>query len=629
MLMAPDPHPSNPSNGDAPSLSDRYTDFIDLIIDNTLKGKVRSKEYVYNQLVKKLKLGAGEIFERCLLTRRGEIDQQLEAQKDELKRAKIERQSKALRTLEDAWRQYQDSQQSKTASSDAVSQLMQATDEERLSVLVNILDPNQTYVFNHHHIELLAQALAQVQPSDNNHGLVEELHRIATGLKQGLATYTALQPHLLGWLYENPRAVGFTQSAVSDNNPWNYWARHTSQPLPQMLFTAQARNQSARAIAQQRSTLDLSAWVELMVLLRGMQSGLVEWFDKQPYSFKVGRNLSASTFFAFAIIWCELSEGFRAAQQAGFNRLSSACFQVALQILRTFAQRDNFPLYGGVFVSFSGDSFRNTITYLDQPLKAIEKTQEKARILTILGYSQQWVGNREQARQLYEEALDLARQAADQTCEVANLNHLSRLSVGQREFSEAIAHGQRALLLARQSGDSMGETNAIANLGYAEVRQTQQQEHVTTLMLEPVIQRLERGLALSDKHKDLLSGLFCSLGLGTAHLLLEQASLAKPYLDRSLVASIQTGNLELEGLSHAALAEVLYQLGQPGDAVVHACLGLYLLEQKEAAQQQAANLVAILKGQLGDRFKQILQQQRSQIVSRISVEGYDDLLERY
>ncbi|MGF1535452.1 MAG: tetratricopeptide repeat protein [Elainellaceae cyanobacterium] len=620
--MTSEPRRPDPASEDvAPSLSDRYTAFIDLIIDNTLKGKVRSKEYVYNQLVKKLRLGTGEIFERCLLVRRGAIDQQLEVQKDALKRAKIERQSKALRALEDAWAKYQQGQQSKSASSEAVNQLKQAPEGDRLCVLAQILDPNQTNAFDYRRIELLAQELAQV-PAAGDAAVVDALHRIAAGLKQGLTNYTALQPHLLGWLYENPRAVGFTQSSVSANNPWNYWARHVDRPLPKMLFEAQTRNQSARTLAQQAS--DLSAWVELMVLLRGIQSSLVEWFDQQPYSAQMGRNLSASTFLAFAIIWCELSDGFGGRSPS----LSSACFQMALQILRRFAQRDSFPLYGGIFVSFSGESFRSTIAYLDQPLKAIEKTQEKARILTILGYSQQWVGNRKQARELYGEALELARQASDRTCEVANLNHLSRLSLGQRDFAEAINLGQRALLLARQTGDALGETNAIANLGYAEVRQSQQQEHLTALVLEPVIQRLERGLALAEKHNDVLSGLFCCLGLGNAHLTLEQAGTAKPYLDRSLDVAVRAGSLELEGLSHAALAEARYQLRQLSEAVVPACIGLYLLEETKAPErQQVANLVALLKGQLGERFRQILQQQRSQLVARISVEGYEALLE--
>jgi len=613
------------------SLTTRYSAFINQIVADTLKGKIRSKEYVYKQLVEQLEPRTGEIFEQCLIEQVNIIQHKLEVETDELKLAKAERQRRAVRTLQDAWERYQQTQQRQQVCNDAVTQLIKADTRDRICVLLQVLDPNQTCLFNRQDIELLAKDLDQVQESDTDNTTVAELHSLATGLKQGLSTYTAIELHLVEWLYGNPQKnLGFGKK-VGANNPWHHWANHVNRPLPKMLFQGQALNQSALFLAQQQTTVDLSAWVELMVLLRGMQNGLVVWFDKQPYSFQAGRNLAAATFLAFAIIWSELSKGFQVAQQlpeAARHRLSRACFQITLQILRAFAQRDNFPLYGGVFASFSGENSRDTIAYLDQPLKAIEKTQEKARILTILGYSQQWIGNREQAKSFYEEALDLARQASDQTCEIANLNHLSRWHLSQREFSQAIDYGQRALLLSRQIGDSLGETNAIANLGYAEVRQAQQQEHITALELAPCIQRLERGLKLAEKYQDLLSEVFCALGLGIAHLISNQTSTAKSYLEKSLNLSIRIGNLELEGLSHGAIAEANYQLNQLPAAVVHACLGMYLLEQKQAKEwQQTANLVTILQGRLGDEaFKQILQQQRSQIIARINVDGFDHLL---
>ncbi|NES24142.1 MAG: tetratricopeptide repeat protein, partial [Symploca sp. SIO3E6] len=198
----------------------------------------------------------------------------------------------------------------------------------------------------------------------------------------------------------------------------------------------------------------------------------------------------------------------------------------------------------------------------------------------------------------------------------------------QREFAAAIDYGQRALLFSRQSGDALGETNAIANLGYAEVRQAQQQEHITALELEPCIQRLKRGLKLAEKHQDFLCEVFCALGLGIAYLISDQTSTATSYLEKSLNLSTRIGNLELEGLSYAAIAEATYQLNQLPSAVVYACLGMYLLEQKQAKEsQQAANLVTILQGRLGkEEFKQILQQQRSYIVARINVDGFDYLV---
>ncbi|MEO0408287.1 MAG: hypothetical protein AAF289_13125 [Cyanobacteria bacterium P01_A01_bin.135] len=78
-----------------------------------------------------------------------------------------------------------------------------------------------------------------------------------------------------------------------------------------------------------------------------------------------------------------------------------------------------------------------------------------------------------------------------------------RLALRQRDFETASGYRQRALLLARQIGDGMGETNAIANLGYAEVRQVQRQGRATMEMLEAMIQRLERGVTLAEKYKDL------------------------------------------------------------------------------------------------------------------------------
>ncbi len=615
-----------------PSLSDRYSTFIDQIITDTLKGRIRSKNYVYDRLVEQLQPRTGEIFERCLLERVSVVQRQLSRETDELKQAKAERQARALDTLQDAWQRWQQIQQAQAACSSAVVQLMNADACDRLSILLQVLDPNQTYVFNHRRIELLAQELDQVQETDTDPVTLTELRQFATGLKQGLITYTAIEPYLVGWLYENPQQIyiGFG-ARTGVNNPWNYWAKHVVHPLPQILFAGQALNQSAIAVAQQQTALDLSAWIELMVLLRGMQNGLVAWFDKQPYSFQFGQNLAAATFLAFAIIWCELSNGFHQAQQlieADRLRLSRACFQVTLQILRTFAQRDNFPLYGGIFASFSGESFRDTVAYLDKPLKAIEKSQEKARILTVLGYSQQRIGNRDRAKQLYEEALDLANQATDQTCEIANLNHLSRLSLSQREFANAIAYGQRALLFARQIGDSFGEANAIANLGYAEVRQAQQREHVTAVELEDDIQRLKRGLKLTEKHQDWISSTFCCLGLGLAHLISNQSSMAKPFFEKGLDIATRMGDLELAGLSHAMIAEVEYQLGQITKAVIPACLGVYLLEQKQAIEwRQAFNLAIIMQGRLGDEvFKQVLQQQRSQLITKIGVDGFDHLV---
>ena len=80
-----------------------------------------------------------------------------------------------------------------------------------------------------------------------------------------------------------------------------------------------------------------------------------------------------------------------------------------LQILRKFSQRDDFPLYGGVFASFSGDYLQDTLDYFSEPLTQVEGTQEKARILTLLGYSRQMLGRAEEAKRFYQQALEIAQ----------------------------------------------------------------------------------------------------------------------------------------------------------------------------------------------------------------------------
>ena len=159
-----------------------------------------------------------------------------------------------------------------------------------------------------------------------------------------------------------------------------------------------------------------------------------------------------------------------------------------LQILRTFTQRPYFPLYGGIFASFSGSYLRDALDYLDAPLRSTAGTQEKARILTLLGYSQRGLGRYDRSLNFHQQALEIARNAGDKTCEIANLNHLSRTYVQQQNYSEAINYSQRALIFSRQTGDKTGEANALVNLGYSEVMQAKQ----TEIERQDVVHRLTR-----------------------------------------------------------------------------------------------------------------------------------------
>ncbi len=407
-------------------------------------------------------------------------------------------------------------------------------------------------------------------------------------------------------------------------------------PLPQTLFHTLALQQSPGAIAAHQMGSDLRSYAELVVLLQYLQRGLVSWFDQMVYNSKLGAKLSISTYLVFAVLWSQLANGL--AQNSNLEvssreRLVNGCLQMTLQILRQFSQRDYFPLYGGIFASFTGDYLRDALNYLDQPLAQTEGTQEKARILTLLGYSYRAQGLHDRAIAFHQQATEIARTAGDRPCEIANLNHLSRTYAAHKHYDEAISNSQRALILSRQTGDRLGEANALANLGYSEVLAARE-TGADPETYEMAVHYLQQGLKLAEQTADRQSQALCCSSLGIAQLLLEQPVAALPNLEAGWQAAQFSGDLYLQGLNLAYLAQAHYQLQDREQAIATAILGMYLLEQIGAQDwRQPAGLLSMLQGEMGAaRFQEQWAKLRSQVIALIGVDGYDyaqQLLQRY
>jgi tetratricopeptide (TPR) repeat protein len=587
---------------------DRYLQVIDKLLDSTLAGRVRSVEQVYQRLLREIRPGTSEIFERCLLERRESLDTSAGSS------SKVSRKLRALQTIEGQLRRWEQEHQTTAAVTTTVKRLSAAASEERLAVLVGVLDPNQERPWTSDRLHQLAQSL-KTQPES-------QLQELGSGLSEGLGRLAELEGDLVSWMYEGGnRSIGFGE-AQQQPGPWSLWARKTAAYFHREVFATLQQGGSLEALAQRHLDLGDRPWLELAVLLQGLQRGLVAWFDRQPYSAKMGKQLSVSTFLVFASIWGQLSQGF-----AARPRLTDCCFQMTLQILRSFAQRETFPLYGGVFASLSGEYLQQTLAYLEVPLKRVEGTQEKARILTLLGYSQRALGDYERAQGFHEEALAIAQQAGDRPCELANYNHLSRLCLSRKQYSEAIDRSQRALILARQVGDRLGVANALANLGYSQVLAAQQVERLDADLSQQAMGYLEQGLELSQQLGDRQSLALCYYSLGLAYVLLEQPSGAVGYLLKGLEAAQSSGDLFLQGLNWAALAEAYYRLQDWRRAVTMGAIAAYVLQQIEASEwRQAAGVLSILRGQLGEaEFEGLLSGGRSQIIAVIGGDGYDYL----
>jgi tetratricopeptide (TPR) repeat protein len=609
---------------DTLSLRDRYLLLIDDIVKMTLKGEIRAKEQVYQLLVDGVSGGTGEIFERCLDDRLTELQHQADTQTDELKQAKAGRSLRAMKTIQGEWLRWQEKNQATDALDTAVRQIVGAIDQgEHLSVFLTVTDPNLAKPLNLAQWQQLAKKLQQ-QAESSGDETAGQARQMAQGIIRGLEGWSRLENHLVSWIYDQSRSqLGF-EGVPGEKGPWVAWAKEVNSSIPQSLFQTLTMGESVVEWVG-RQNWSVGDFVELVGILRCLQQGLVNWFDKLVYDSKVGAKLSISTFLGFSIVWSQLASGFNQCSQP--QSLTNGCFQMTLQILRTFAQCSYFPLYGGIFASFSGEYLRDALSYLDEPLRRSEGTQEKARILTLLGYSTRALGRSEQALSFHQQALEIAREAGDSACEVANLNHLSRTCVAQGNFAEAINFAQRGVILSRQKGDRMGEANALANLGYSEVFQAQALEQADADLYEMAIDRLQQGLDLSEKVGDRQSQALCLSSLGIAYVVLEQAEGAIAYLEKGIQTAQFAGDLYLQGINLAYLAEAHYRLQDWGKTVQAACLAMYLLEQiASTSWRQPAGLLTVLRGQVGDEeFQGLLVEQRSGIIPVIGVDGYDHL----
>lgn len=604
---------------------DRYLELLDRIVADTLKGKISSKEQIFQTLSEEISPGTGELFERCLQTHLDTVKDQLDTEKDELKQAKCIRKQRALRTIQGEWERWQKQNQGNTLLASLVKDLSSADTDQQLQALLLILDPNQKTYLSLDQLQQLSHQLQQaVDPTDSAPSAPTQLLEIAKGIRQGLHSWQQIEPQVVSWIYTSSSSpLGFG-NGTEERGPWRHWAKAVDSPVLHRVFTDLAQHQTITESGV-ATPFQISEWIELAIVLQRLLNNLVRWFDQQPYDAKAGKRLSIATFLTFAIVWGQLSERF---YQLGQRGLTGGCFQMALQGLVQFAQQPYFPLYGGLFTALSGESLQTLLDYLDSPLRETPNTGIKARILTLLGYTQRALGHYDPALQFHEQALDIARNTQDQHCEVASLNHLSRTHVSRKEYTEAITYSQRALILARQIGDRTGEANALANFGYSEVLQIQTENPLDTERYDSVLHYLEQGLSLAKQVDDRPSQALCTNSLGIVLVVTEKLQAAIDVLTQGIYVAEAIGDQWLVSLNYYYLAESYRGLDRIDSAIYTGSLAMYLMYQIESPiWRQAAGLLSILYGQIGpEAFQDHLNHFRAKLLGRIGVDGYDYLI---
>jgi tetratricopeptide (TPR) repeat protein len=624
------------------SLMAGYTQWLEETVQSTLKGKIRSREQVGQMLLQAVSPGTGELFERCLQQRLQASQTQLESLSDELKLAKANRIQRALQTIQAEWEHLQVQFQEQAALSQAIAAIAEGEASQKFALFLEWIDPNHAQSLNPEQLRQMAKQFTLLAKSTPTSGPESgpqpepqlTLQQLAAGIEAGLENWHRLEGQLLSWIYDRSQPVGFS-GMPAGSGPWEFWRQQVEGEWLKSLFGALSLGKSVSEIVRQRREFSWADWAELVVVMQYLQRGLVAWADQMIYDGKLSAKLSISVFLGFAVIWSQLAQGCQQHPLWAKQRqsLADSCFQVTIQIFRTFTQRPYFPLYGGIYAVFGGRYLREAIEYFDQPLRQVnsENLQSKGRILTLLGYSLRAQGRYAQAIQFHQSALEIAQTEGDPPAEIANFNHLSRIALAQKNYGAAIDAAQRALILSRQSGDSLGEANALANLGFSQVFQAKAEGNSDPENLSETytaaIARLQRGRDLSEKTGDRQSQALCLSSLGIAYAVLEQPAVALPHLSAGWQAAQQSGDLYLQGLNLFYLSQSHYQLQHWESAILPGCLGMYLLDQVGAQEwRAAAGLMAILRGQIGDQgFRAQLSQERDQILAVIGVDGFDHI----
>ena len=219
-------------------LSERYQQLIDQIVQMTLKGNIRSKEQVYQLLVEGVTAGTGELFERSLQKQAEVVQAQLDTETDELKQAKAARSRRAIQTIQGEWERWQQLNQATEAIASVIQKIITAESPQRLAAFLRAIDPNQPQCLTTSQLKQLAAALQQ-QGDASSSNVQQELHQLAAGINQGLASWERVQDQLVSWIYDQGQTLGFA-GTPGQGNPWTVWAKQLTNPLLIELFRSLA-----------------------------------------------------------------------------------------------------------------------------------------------------------------------------------------------------------------------------------------------------------------------------------------------------------------------------------------------------------------------------------------------------
>ena len=196
-----------------------------------------------------------------------------------------------------------------------------------------------------------------------------------------------------------------------------------------------------------------------------------------------------------------------------------------------------------------------------------------------------------EAMELYETAINIAKEMGEKENEAYANNILGTLSYDLGNYDKAKEYLEKALAIRIQIGDEVGEASSFGNLGT--VFQSLGQ-------YDKAKEYLEKALAIRIQIGD-KKGEASSYGnLGTVFQSLGQYDKAKEYLEKALAIRIEIGDREGEAADYGNLGTVFQSLGQYDKAKEYHEKALAIRIQIGAKEGEAADY-----GNLGTVFQSL------------------------
>ncbi|MDJ0798215.1 MAG: hypothetical protein QNJ51_15580 [Calothrix sp. MO_167.B12] len=590
------------------------------LIEEILSG-IKSEQYqtenaIKNKLISSIEPGNEEEFQESLKKRIASIEKRIAKNKyDERKIIQLEKQLKNVRLLQKITTQWQKSR----TNTEKVSQLLQDiinNPEEQILIFAKALESHTL-----EEIRLLSELLKKES--------VDRLQSFDVGLSRGLNLISTLQPYLTNWikykdvLASNITIGGTTSERITDKgsffeyqSPWKLWSEKINSPW-NALFVNQEYDKSAEEFSQ-CSEIDISEWVELILVIKYLPLLLIKWLDRQVFDSKSGKILANRTLISFAIICCELAQGLKTAKTQildNSKQLEQVFMTMTWQLLETLSKREEIPLYNGVTISLSGNILRDNIDYINEYLKNLPSTQCKGNLLTLLSHYYSLQGKYTVGNNCSQEALDIAQINEDENSEIANLNYLFHNSIGQENYDGAIQYSLDILDKSRQSGKLLEASNGLINLGYTKILKAQKIEE-NQAIIEEGIKHISEGLDILENSNygdykywiSLPLKIRCYNYVGKSYLVLEEPELALEYLEKSREICEREDDLYLRGLNFTYLGEAHFHLKKLEEALLNSCLGRYYLNKIQSPElRQSEELIKRLKNVMRtEEFEKII-----------------------